>query len=488
MFSIFVRNFGSRKNLTLSSLSSCLKNADYVVRGDIVTKAAEIEHELDLGKKYPFKEVTHFNIGNPQYLGQKPLTWVRQGLSLITYPELLSIPSITSHFPSDIIERASYLLNRVKGGVGAYSESQGLQVVRETITNFIAERDGTTPGNPSDIFMTNGASPSVEVALACTINSSTDGVLVPYPQFPLFNALITLKNGQPIGYFMDEIDNYWKISIKGMQQALDDSRKKGINTIAIVVINPGNPTGHILSEDEMKKIVEFCELNKLVLLADEVYQDNIYNPDKKFHSFRKVINNLKTDTELFSFHSLSKGFAGECGLRGGYVELLNIDPEIKAQLLKLSSIMICCSTIGQLGLELVLNPPKPNQPSYDRFIKEKTEILESLHRKSQLVVKHLNQMKNIKCNHIEGAMYAMPSITFSKRAFEEAEKYGMEVDKFYVTKALEETGIMLLPGSGFGQKPGTYHFRLTILGPENTFENHLKELERFNSKFHRQYS
>ena len=487
MFIQQLRKFSKQKVLNINSLSSCVKNADYAVRGDVVLKAAELEQKLIAGHKYPFKELTACNIGNPHYLGQKPLTWIRQGLSLLINPELLTIPSISSHYPSDILERVKYLLSRIKGGVGAYSESQGLLVARESVAKYIENRDQLGPSNPADLFMTSGASPSVEIALACSISSPKDGIMIPIPQYPLYNALITLKNGQAVGYFMDSSDNYWKLSIEEMQKALDKARNSGINTKAMVVINPGNPTAQVLSLDNMKKIVEFCEKNNLVLLADEVYQDNIYDSEKKFHSFRKIVKELKTETELFSFHSFSKGFAGECGIRGGYVEVLNIDPAVKSQILKLSSIMLCSTTIGQLGMELLLNPPKPNQPSYNTFIKEKTDILEALKRKSKLMYELLNDMENIHCNHVEGAMYALPSVTFSNKAIAEAKKNGMEADKFYVLQALEETGIVLVPGSGFGQRPGTYHFRITVLSSENTFKDLLLSFKEFNSNFHKKY-
>lgn len=89
-----------------------------------------------------------------------------------------------------------------------------------------------------------------------------------------------------------------------------------------------------------------------MLSADEVYQANIYG-DKPFISFKKVINELGPPyncIELASFHSVSKGLHGQCGLRGGYMELLNFDKEALAQILKLRSIILCPNTIGQLAV------------------------------------------------------------------------------------------------------------------------------------------
>lgn len=72
-------------------------------------------------------------------------------------------------------------------------------------------------------------------------------------------------------------------------------------------------------------------------------------------------------------------------------------------------------------------------------------------------------MTNIKAHEVEGAMYAFPSITFSKKAIQAAKEQGQEADLFYCLEVLKNTGIALVPGSGFKQQPGTYHFRITTL-------------------------
>jgi alanine transaminase len=487
MIKHFCRKFTRPKVLTLESMSPHVKKAEYALRGYVLSKAEEIQHNLELGHKYPFNQLSYLNIGNPQLLGQKPLTWVRQCLSVLMNPDLLLYPNILDIYPPDVIERVQSLLSHVKGGVGAYSESQGLYIVRETIAKFIEKRDGVGKSYPEDIFLCTGASSAAKITLSCVISSDKDGVMIPIPQYPLYQAYITIKNGVAVKYFIDSIDGYWKISLNGMQQALDTARDKGVIVKSIVVINPGNPIGQVLSESNIKQIIEFCDKNKLVIIADEVYQDNIYSPDKKFLSFRKILKELNSDVELISFHSLSKGFYGECGMRGGYMELINIDPEVKAQMLKISSIMLCPPVTGQIAMDLLFNPPGPSQPSYATFIKEKVEILESLRRKAKLAYEIFNSMVNIKCNFVEGAMYAMPCVKFSNKAIQKAQSLGFEVDKFYVLQALEEIGVVLVPGSGFGQKPGTYHFRITLLTPEENFIDLMVKFKIFNEDFHKKY-
>lgn len=86
---------------------------------------------------------------------------------------------------------------------------------------------------------------------------------------------------------------------------------------AIVIINPGNPTGQVLSKENIEKIIKFAHEHKLMILADEVYQDNIYGKGCEFHSFKKVLTNMGepySKIELASFHSVSKGYMGVCFL------------------------------------------------------------------------------------------------------------------------------------------------------------------------------
>jgi aspartate/methionine/tyrosine aminotransferase len=87
-----------------------------------------------------------------------------------------------------------------------------------------------------------------------------------------------------------------------------------------------------------------------VIIADEVYQDNVYKEGAKFHSFRKILESMgdpyKNNVELLSLNSISKGILGECGLRGGYMEAHNLDPFVADQLYKLKSIELCSNTIG----------------------------------------------------------------------------------------------------------------------------------------------
>ena len=98
--------------------------------------------------------------------------------------------------------------------------------------------------------MTNGASEGVRTAFNLLIRDSNDGVLIPIPQYPLYSALITLNGGKQVPYFLDESKN-WALDIKDVKKRISAAKKAGTNLRCIVIINPGNPTGQVLSEENI---------------------------------------------------------------------------------------------------------------------------------------------------------------------------------------------------------------------------------------------
>lgn len=170
------------------------------------------------------------------------------------------------------------------------------------------------------------------------------------------------------------------------------------------------------------------------------------------------------------------------------MEVLNLDLEVKAQLVKLLSVRLCPPVSGQAAMDVIVNPPLPHEPSYLQFHKEKSAVLGALAEKAQVTEQTLNTVPGIKCNPVQGAMYAFPRIFIPPRAVEEAKSLGMSPDMMYCLRLLEETGICLVPGSGFGQREGTYHFRMTILPTTEKLKVLLEKLRDFHIKFLKEYA
>ena len=313
--------------LTLDNINPAVLVTQYAVRGELVQRASAIQ-ESNFAEK-PYRKLLECNIGNPQAVGQSPLTFNRQVLSLLCYPELARNPAAAALFEPDAILRAKEYLQAIPNGLGAYSESQGFAIVRQQIANFITKRDAGVPAYKENIFLTDGASKGVEKMLSLILRGRTDGVLVPIPQYPLYSATLALAEAHLLGYELVEEEG-WRLSVEVLEEKLAAAKANGIHTRGLVVINPGNPTGNSLPLENMKEVLRFCGKHGLILMADEVYQENVWLESRPFHSFKKVLHTMADapKVQLVSFHSTSKGFLGECGMRGGYFELCNFDSEV----------------------------------------------------------------------------------------------------------------------------------------------------------------
>ncbi|KAJ3306284.1 hypothetical protein HDV03_000206 [Kappamyces sp. JEL0829] len=401
-----------------------------------------------------------------------------------------NLPSTSKIFPRDAIDRAKELLSAMGGSVGAYSHSQGIPLVRQRIAEFIKERDGY-PSNPENIFLTAGASPGVQTVLQTLIAHDNVGILIPIPQYPLYTATISLFGGQAVPYYLDESNN-WSMSDAALEKSMLAAKQKNdqLDVRALCVINPGNPTGQCLNIDTMKSIIRFCKRENIVLMADEVYQANIYTKQLPFHSFKKVLKTMGPDyddVQLVSFHSISKGMIGECGRRGGYFECVNISEDVQELFYKIASVSLCPPVQGQVMMELMVNPPKEGSPSHKLFIKEQSDILESLKRRAAKLAAAFNALEGVTCNDAEGAMYLFPQITIPPKAIKAAQAEDQEPDAFYAMALLNATGVCVVPGSGFGQVEGTWHFRSTFLPPEKEMDGFIKNIKVFHEKFMSQY-
>ncbi|HET8725100.1 MAG TPA: aminotransferase class I/II-fold pyridoxal phosphate-dependent enzyme [Anaeromyxobacteraceae bacterium] len=450
-------------SLTLHDVSHAVRETQYAVRGAIVARAAELERQ---GRR-----IIYCNIGNPQSLGQAPLTALRQLLALCEWPALLEGPAAQA-FPEDVRAAARLALGEIRHGVGAYTESKGYRFVRQAVADFVHARDGI-PADAEHVFLTDGASKGVQSVLRLLVDGPADGVMIPIPQYPLYSASITLLGGTQVSYFLDE-SREWSLSLEALETAHAEAAARGVRVRAIAVINPGNPTGAVLDEANVAMVLDFARRHGLAVLADEVYQENVYRPGDRFVSFASVlVRRGIADVPLFSFHSVSKGFLGECGHRGGYLECRNVADDVMAQVEKLQSVALCANSVGQLVTWFMVRPPRPGDASHPLYERERNGVLDSLRRRAARLQAGLDAIPGIQCNALTGAMYAFPRITLPPGA----------TDAEYCLALLEQTGICVVPGSGFGQLPGTWHFRTTILPPDDEIEMVVARLGEFHARF-----
>ncbi|RZC72088.1 hypothetical protein C5167_035262 [Papaver somniferum] len=396
------------KGLDHDTLNENVKKVQYAVRGELYLRASERREEV----VHP--QIIFTNVGNPHALGQKPLSFPRQVIALCQAPFLLDDPNVGF-------------------------DSRGLPGIRKEVADFIEKRDGY-PSDPELIFLTDGASKGVMQMLNTIIRGEKDGILVPVPQYPLYSAAISLYGGSLVPYYLGESAN-WGLDVNNLRQSVAHAHSMGITVRAMVIINPGNPTGQCLSIDNLQELLRFCSREKLVLLADEVYQQNVYQDQCPFISARKVLLDMGTpiskDVQLVSFHIVSKGYWGECGQRGGYFEMTNIPAESVDEIYKVASISLSPNVPGQIFLGLMVNPPKPGDISYLKFVQESKTILDSLRKRAHIMTNGFNSCRNVVCNFTEvsrgigvmrivvtGAMYSFPQIRLPPKAIEAAKMAG----------------------------------------------------------------
>jgi len=462
------------------SMSQSLRRMQYAVRGEVVMKADQMAAQG--------REILYTNIGNPHQVGQNPITYYRQVLALCDLPAEVGVdhPQVNQLFPEDVVKRAKEYRKLIgSSGTGAYTHSQGILGFRKQVANFIQQRDGyrSYPGN---IFLTNGASSGIGMVLQGLLASNRDAIMIPIPQYPIYSALISKLGGRQVGYDLDEELN-WSVTRDELDAKFKEARLNGLNIKALAMINPGNPSGNVMTHCDIQVIAEFCSDNGIVLLADEVYQANVYAEGAEFVSAKKVALDCQLrNLQLISFHSTSKGLIGECGRRGGYMELHHIDPFVQSQLYKLASSELCSGVVGKIMNSLIVSPPLPEDDSYGRFEQENEGIYQGLKERSKKLVEGLNKIPGINCAVAEGAMYAFPSIEVPEKAFQKANELGTTTDNLYALSLLEETGICVVPASGFGQAKGRVGFRTTFLHPDT-----LDAIDLFaehHEKFVKQYS
>jgi alanine transaminase len=261
-------------------------------------------------------------------------------------------------------------------------------------------RDGY-PADPADIYLSAGASSGVNTLLHVICADEKTGVLVPIPQYPLYTATLSVLNARCVPYYLDEAAA-WGTNLEAIKSSLDKARSEGTDVRAIAVINPGNPTGASLGQEDILSVLKLAAEERLVVIADEVYQTNVFIG--KFHSFKKCLRELQKNdpgkydhVELVSLHSISKGMVGECGHRGGYFELVGFEPDVAAEIFKFISIMLCPPVLGQCLVECMVNPPKEGEPSYAQYKSEYDSTFEGLKKRANALFEAFKEMEGVHC-------------------------------------------------------------------------------------------
>ncbi|KAJ4148933.1 alanine transaminase [Fusarium oxysporum] len=290
----FFSTYPAKMRLTSENINQRVVAAKYAVRGELAVKSEEYRAKIAKGDTgdLPFKQVISANIGNPQQLDQKPITFFRQVASLLENLLLLqNEEALAKHFgyQTDVIERAKFLLSKI-GSVGAYSASTGVPAIRDSIAQFIERRDGF-PADPDHIYLSAGASSGVNTLLNVICASPKTGILIPIPQYPLYTATLSLLT-PPL--FLTSLTSI-RTGVPTSTPSVPHTKRPRLTALTFDALLLSTPVTLPvpLPEEDIRAVLEFANKENLVVMADEVYQTNVFVG--KFHSFKAVLRTLEKE-------------------------------------------------------------------------------------------------------------------------------------------------------------------------------------------------
>ena len=354
-------------------------------------------------------------------------------------------PNLFDFAPPKHMVEATYqaMLKNFNG----YSPSSGIKPALDSIAK---EAEKKNIKNVQDIFVTTGASEAIDICLTALVNEG-ENVLTPTPGYPLYTAIASKLQNMENPYYLNE-ENGW-------QPDLEDIRSK-INgkTRAIIIINPNNPTGSNCTKETLLKLIQIAKENNLVIFADEIYDKLLFEGEK-----HTSVASLDSEVPIITFGGLSKnymvpGFRIGWGIASGnksvlkdYIEAIN----------KLLRARLSANHPEQYAIPVALEGDQSHLEIANKKLTSRRDM----------TVEMLNAIPGISCVKPEGAFYAFPKLHINTP------------DNIFVSELIRETGVVVVPGSGFGQRPDTNHFRVVFLPPEETLMKAYKNIAAFTEKF-----
>jgi aspartate aminotransferase len=304
-----------------------------------------------------------------------------------------------------------------------YSHSAGNETLRRKIAAYYANLGH--PINTDQVLVTNGASEALHFVFMTCLNPG-DEVIVPEPFYANYNSF-ALTAGVKIVPIRTNIENDFDLpSVVEFERLITD------RTRAIMICNPGNPTGVLYPLATLEKLRDIVYKHNLYLIADEVYREFVYDGYKHY----SILGLSKIEQHAIVVDSISKRFSA-CGARIGCVVSKN--EEVMGGIMKLAQARLSPPTMGQIGAEAMYDLP---QSFYNEVISEYSE-------RRTFLVEALSKMEGVTCPQVNGAFYAM-----IKLPVDDAEKFCRWMLEEFSYKGAT---VMMAPANGFYATAGAGH-------------------------------
>ena len=339
----------------------------------------------------------------------------------------------------------------MRDGKNGYAPSPGIPEAVEAIRREAARKGISTV---QDVFVTSGASEAVDVCLTALVNPG-ENILTPSPDYPLYSAVLCKLGIPVVAYDLNE-DDAWQPDL------IDLQRKINSRTRAIVLINPNNPTGAICSRRMLEQLAELARRNNLVIFADEIYDKLILGESGENgtgNDEQISIAAIAPDVPVVTFGGLSKNYLAP-GWRIGWGIVSGDANAVKPYVEGIHRLLrarLCANHPEQYAIKVALDGPQDHLK----------ETRNKLRARRDLTVKWCNSIPRVSCVSPRGAFYAFPRLDIK------------ESDDVFVKELCRQKHVLVVHGSGFGQKPGTRHFRIVFLPDEPTLTEAYQSIGEF---------
>lgn len=337
--------------------------------------------------------------------------------------------------PPHIIEAVHKAMRDGKNG---YAPSDGVPEALEAIRDEAARKGIKTV---RDVFVTSGVSETVDLCLSALVDSGED-VLTPSPDYPLYSAVLCKLGIRLNTYDLNEEDGW-------QPELADIERKLTPHTRGIVLINPNNPTGSLCTREMLEQIAELARRHNLIVFSDEIYDKLILDCDSQGKDTPHIaFASVAPDVPCVTFGGMSKNYLVP-GWRIGWGIVSGDAAAVKSYtegVHRLLRARLCANHPEQYAIKAALEGPQ------DHLV----EVRRKLRSRRDLTQKWCESTPRMSCVSPRGAFYAFPRIDIP------------ESDEVFVKELIRQKQVMVVHGSGFGQKPGTQHFRIVFLPDEQT--------------------
>ena len=303
----------------------------------------------------------------------------------------------------------------------AYAPSAGMPVLIDAICDYYGKIGA--PLNEKNVLISTGGSEALQMVLSCILDEG-DEIIIPEPFYPNYSTFVTLT-GATIRPLTTRPEEGYCFAFRDRIEALINE-----HTRAILFTNPGNPTGAILTPEQMKMVADVAKEHDLFVIGDEVYREFVYGGEK----LQSLLQLEGYDENVIVIDSVSKRFSA-CGARIGC--MITRNPELYNQAMKYCQGRLCASTIDQVAAAALYTVG----PDYFAAVREEYKA-----RRDALVAK-LKEIPGVVYSEPKGAFYVMAALPVD------------DADKFqkWLLQHFDDNGetVMFAPGEPFYGTPNT---------------------------------